>query len=707
MSPDQPGSEPRPQLTGSYEQWTYGPGAAYANLEIPLADTCFVSAIVQLPSGAELHHFAEGIEHEGTKRGEPLAATIRRPLIWSGLQRQDHATYWPVLLGFHGNGRDGLGISHLNQALENLSQPIRRALAADATRAEPSFELGAPIRARAMPTKAISLPSYTADPALVAKLASGATTAVMAVIDDGIPFAHRNLRAVSGEGTRVEFCWLQSSEADPAGPVPFGRELTRHAIDELVQEHGPDEDAVYLRSGAMDQAAQGCSTIGHFATHGAHVLDAAAGRRHNDDAVDLDLLRIIAVQLPAAVTADTSGYRKDAFILSAFHYIFDRADQFAATHLGDAAASLPLIVNLSYGYTGGPHDGTDALEVAISQMIAARQAQGKPTALVMPSGNSFGERLNGEISPERINTGEVYPISWRLQPNDRTSSYLEIWLPKAEGATRFQLSITDPSGAPSLAGGSLAFDSAAAGQAADDPALSRDLLCDDRPIGRCVIARYNARWTRILIALAPTEPDDSSLPGAPAGRWTIGLTKIAGANLAAPVGCRIQRDFDPFGYMKGARQSYFDDPLDERFGEDGAPSRVENPPAAFVRRHGTLNGIATHGHVTVVSGHYGDSGRATEYGGCGRRRIPGSSAGPGDVRTSAVSDDSTAMRGVLAAGTRSGSVARLSGTSMAAPRLARELALQHLSQVPQPVQPIQPQFPIRPVELDERPTRLG
>lgn len=707
MSPDQSGSEPRPQLTGSYEQWTYGPGAAYANMEIPLTDTCFVGAIVQLPAGAELHHFAEGIEQEGTSRGELLAARIRRPLTWSGLQRGDHATYWPVLLGFQGNGEDGFGISRISEALDKLSQPVRRALAAGAAGGEPSFELGAPMRPRAVPTRAISLPSYTADAALVAKLASGAPAVVMAVIDDGIPFAHRNLRTLSGDGTRVEFCWLQSSEADPDGPVPFGRELTRNAIDELVGEHGPDEDAVYLRSGAMDQAAQRASTIRHFATHGAHVIDAAAGRRFDDGTTDLDLLRVIAVQLPAAVTADTSGYRKDAFILSAFHYIFDRADRFAATHLGDAAASLPLIVNLSYGYTGGPHDGTDALEVAISQMIAARQAQGKPTTLVMPSGNSFGERLNGEIPPERINTDEAYPISWRLQPNDRTSSYLEIWLPKAEGATRFQLSITDPSGATSLAGGSLEFNSAAADQAADEPALSRDVLCDDLPIGRCVVARYNARWSRILIALAPTEPDDASLCGAPAGRWTIGLAKIAGADLGALVGCRIQRDFDPFGYMTGARQSYFDDPLDERFGEDGAPSRVENPQAAFVRRHGTLNGIATHQHVTVVSGHYGDTGRATEYGGCGRRRGPGSYAGPGDVRISAVSDDSTAMRGVLAAGTRSGSVARLSGTSMAAPRVAHSIALQHLSQPPGPALPIPLRFPVGPVELDERPTRLG
>lgn len=707
MSPDQPGSERRPQLTGAYEEWTYGAGAPYANLEVPLADTRFISAIVRLPPGAQLRDFAEGIETGAASRGEPLVATLRRPLVWGDLSTEDQATFWPVVLDFQGGERDEFDISRMGGALDALSQPVRRASAANGAEGEPSFALGSPMLSHSVPDNAGGAPSYAADPGLLAKLTAGAEAVIVAVIDDGIPFAHRNLRVADGDGTRVEFCWLQSAEADPSGHVPFGREFTRDAIDALVRDHGPDEDAIYRRAGAVEQAARRTATINHVASHGAHVLDAAAGRRPDDGAVDLDLLRVIAVQLPAAVTADTSGYRKDAFILSALHYIFDRADRFAATHPGDAAASLPLIVNLSYGYTGGPHDGTDALEIAMSQMIAARQALGKPTTLVMPAGNSFAERLNGEISADRMNSGEVCPIFWCLQPNDRTSSYLELWLPKASGTARFQLSITDPDGASSLTGKTLLADCAAADQLSDAPALSRDVLCGGQRIGGVVIDEYNARWTRILIALAPTEPDDASLCAAPAGRWTFGLAKVGGADLTAPVGCRIQRDFNPFGYGRGARQSYFDDPLDERFTEDGAPSRVENPASAFVRRFGTLNGIATHAHVTVVSGYYGDTGRATEYAGAGRRRSPGSSAGPGDVRISAASDDSTALRGMLAAGTRSGSTARLSGTSMAAPQIARWIAVQHLSRTPMPAQPVPLTIPASANELDERTTRLG
>jgi hypothetical protein len=709
MSPDQPESQGPPLLTGAYEEWTFGRGAAYANLEIPLSAARFIVALVGLPPRAAPGELTCEVDLGQGDDGEPRTARILLPVIWRGLAaHQAQTTYWPALLDFSDPcGREALEVSHINRTLHTLSHPVRRALAAGGDEGGPSFRLNMPVRAESVSTSATEQPPYTADPALMAKLDSGGRPVIMAVIDDGIPFAHRNFRDGSGQGTRIEFCWLQSSDTAANGDVLFGREFTRDTINALVQDHGSDEDAIYLKAGAVEAGLQRTSTIDHFASHGAHVLDAAAGLRDDGAEADLDLLRIIAVQLPAAITADTSGFRKDAFVISALHYIFERADRFAAACLGDAAAPLPLVINFSYGFTGGPHDGTGTLEVAVSQLIAARQAQGKPTTLVMPSGNSFGERLNGDILPGKLNTGAAFPIPWRVQPNDHTSSYLEIWLPAAGSATDFALHVTDPNGAACLRPGPLTFTPATEGAGSASPALSRDLLYDGQPIGRCMIARYNSHWTRILIALAPTEPDDPSLPAAPSGLWTIGLAKTGGADLQASVGCRIQRDNDPFGYTRGGRQSYFDDPLDQRFTDDGAPSRIENPPAAFVRRFGTLNGIATHGHVTVVSGCYGDTGRATEYGAAGPSRPPGAAAGPGDVRNAVVSDDSTALRGVLAAGTRTGSVARLSGTSVAAPQVARFLAIQSLLQVPVPMQAILPRYPLSPVELAQRPIRLG
>ncbi len=48
-------------------------------------------------------------------------------------------------------------------------------------------------------------------------------------------------------------------------------------------------------------------------------------------------------------------------MLGALHYIFDRADRLAARLLGDGSG-FPLVINFSFGFTGGPHGGRDRLE---------------------------------------------------------------------------------------------------------------------------------------------------------------------------------------------------------------------------------------------------------------------------------------------------------------------------------------------------------
>lgn len=700
-----------PRLTGAYEEWTFGGGAAYALADIALTAARFVAAMVSLPAGTHPHQFAAAVDCRA-KDGN-RAARVILPVIWSGAPEQSHeTTHWPIVLDFDDpEARDPLDLLQINRTLDDLSEPLRQILNAAGRKEELQFQLNSPMREQSLAAlnSGRSDPlQHTADSSVKARLASGAPLVVMAVIDDGLPFAHRNFLNSAGDGTRIEFCWLQSSDTTPAGSVVFGREFTRNAIDDLVAAHGPDEDAIYTRAGAVEASRRHGSTLNHVASHGSHVLDAAAGLRPAAGQDDLDLMRIIAVQLPAAITADTTGFRKDAFVLSALHYIFDRADRLGAAYLDDEAAPLPVVINFSYGFTGGPHDGSDRLEVAIASLIAARQAQGKPTTLVMPSGNTFGDRMNGTIPADRLRTGMSYPIPWRLQPNDRTSSYLEIWLPAAaEDAPQFALTITEPRGIACQTTSPLALTCAMQPRSGSLPALSQQLTLSGKTIGLCVVERYNDAWVRVVIALAPTEPGNPALPAAPSGRWTIALSKTAGAELDAPVACRIQRDNDPFGYLRGARQSFFDDDADLRFTADGAVSRIENAPVAFVRRLGTLNGLATHDKVSVVAGCYGDSGRATEYGASGPLRSATVPAGAGDVRLAAISDESTALRGVLAAGTRSGSVVRLSGTSMAAPQVARFLAMQHISPAKAPVQAIPLRHPVADAELSERPTRLG
>jgi hypothetical protein len=621
------------------------------------------------------------------------------PVLWKGLARRARtAVPWPVLLDFGDPlGRGPLDAGIVNRQLAILTGPIL----ASTDRTRPNFALNAPLVTGTVSPAVRGSTAIAPDPRVLAKVnrtgaRPGARLTVMAVIDDGIPFAHRNLLNEAGDSTRVEFCWLQSATTN--GNLLFGKEFTRTDIDALRATHGPDEDAIYHHAGALEETDGAPATLGHFASHGAHVLDAAAGRRN--DGADLDLLRVIAVQLPASVTIDTTGYRKDGAVLAALHYIFARAEDIALAYLGDASAELPLVINVSYGFTGGPHDGSDPLEGAIAQMVAARKAQNKPTTLVMPAGNSWADAMLGEIAPGDLVVGRPFDIPWRLQPNDATSSYLEIWVPASGAPSNYRLSLTDPQGRAVTTSASLAFTAGPGGAV-----VAADLSLSGAVVGQVDIAPFNTAWTRARIALASTEPRDQTLPAAPSGQWSVSLTRTGGAAPNGPVSCRIQRDNDPFGYVRGGKQSYFDELADERQTPDGAPARIENPPGAFVRRFGTVNGLATHDQVTVVSSHYADTGRATEYASAGPLSpVPGA---PGAVGVSMPADASTALRGSLAAGTRSGSAIRLSGTSMAAPLYARRIALAHLdSALPWPqVQPLK--APVSQAEDAERPVRLG
>ena len=155
----------------------------------------------------------------------------------------------------------------------------------------------------------------------------GRRIVIVGVIDHGIPFANARFRDSTGK-TRVEFFWNQAGlpQGGDKLTVPFGTEFTRSRIDRLVERY-PDEDLLYRKVGmlGLQTKARNSAFDGH-ASHGSIVLDILAGQsaRELEDGL-ADEIRVIAVQLPNAMAWDTSGFGKDMLILSAFHYICNRA----------------------------------------------------------------------------------------------------------------------------------------------------------------------------------------------------------------------------------------------------------------------------------------------------------------------------------------------------------------------------------------------
>ncbi|MFN7123722.1 MAG: hypothetical protein ACK4NM_16990, partial [Hydrogenophaga sp.] len=132
------------------------------------------------------------------------------------------------------------------------------------------------------------------------------------------------------------------------------------------------------------------------------------------------------------------------------------------------------------------------------------------------------------------------------------------------------------------------------------------------------------------------------------------------------------------GQNTGARQSYFEDAWYDTSGNIGSfVDHPDNPTP--IRRSGTFNSLSTGQNTVSVGG----TRRQASLGGhfarySPRKPDPDASrpqrAGVKKVPdTLAASDDNTALWGVLGAGSLSGSVVRLAGTSSAAPQEARRL----------------------------------
>ncbi|MEH6631748.1 MAG: hypothetical protein V7776_13010 [Halopseudomonas aestusnigri] len=500
-------------------------------------------------------------------------------------------------------------------------------------------------------------------------LVEGTAKVVIGVIDDGIAFANRRFQSALGS-SRVDFAWVQDGDVAPGSDVAFGREYTRAQIEGAIAEHtntqgSTDEAALNRALGLTDSKRVMPNSLDNKAAHGSHVLDLAAGADYDQHAPEeLEEDRIITVQVPAAVTWDTSGMGLDMFILSGVHYILERADHIAP--------GLPVVINFSYGVFGGPHDGTALLEKAIDEIVAARNERIAPTSVVLPAGNHYLERSHAVVAEENFleEPAGSCDLPWRVQPNDRTSSYLEIWMPKEnydEGDV--EVEVIPPGGIASQK---------LSGVAGTAVVLNQGI----RAIARLSYDRHTPLATtdergRFMLTLAPTEVRNDAdisvnpLKPAPSGMWKVRLIKTSTKAMSEPIHARIQRDASPFGYPALGRQSYFDDPAYQVYGAMGKLELDDN--RSIVKRSGSYNGLATGGEPIVVGGHVESTGQPSVYSGNQPANVgyPASSIGP---LVSAESDRSPVFRGIQATGVRSGVSVALDGTSVAAPIITRRVA---------------------------------
>ncbi|MDF1791215.1 MAG: hypothetical protein P1U88_04850 [Thalassobaculaceae bacterium] len=501
---------------------------------------------------------------------------------------------------------------------------------------------------------------------------------IMAIIDDGIGFANERFR-LAPDRSRFWYLWDMNARALPStdgrrGP-PTGRDHTKSEIDALLRRHGNDEDRLYRSPSVamIDTGRESRQAVMFRRSHGTHVLDVAAGYdyRVQEELAEAKRRPIIGVQLASAAIAERSDVFMAPALDLALKEILHRArrlSQAVAKRRGQdptTAGLLPLVLNFSFGTTAGPHDGSGLMESTIESFLQAYRGPNGDTEceVVLPVGNSHLWRV---VAKPTVGENNSVEIPWRVQPDDKTSSYLHIWLPQSPTEQqKISVSVLPPTGM------------------APPPVQSQVGHHLDWVVGSDVLASVYHRFDtgagrgpreHIVVAIRPTGTETLGQPTCPHGLWTIRID-APGLNPGDPIDVRVRRDDSLIRQRPTGRQSYIDHPDYVIFESSNGRRRVSpTQQTSSVTRRGTFNAYCTTLGPVVVGGYRWSDGNMADYSGAGptHRRIGGTVPDGPDL--SAVSEAGSYSRGVLAAGTQTGQNHAQSGTSVAAPSVARALA---------------------------------
>ncbi|MEJ6395552.1 S8 family serine peptidase [Gymnodinialimonas sp. 2305UL16-5] len=483
---------------------------------------------------------------------------------------------------------------------------------------------------------------------------------VMGMIDDGIGIAHELFR-VGSETTRVAFCAVLPTEPDPnIADSTQGRSLYASEIDlylHLFTQSGLlDEDRFYSRTGQIAYAGGKFSPLSLRRSHGTHVMGLSAGFEPELN----DTTRpIICAVLPPRVVEDTSGISLLPALCLALHLLSKQASRFQYQ-----GAPVPMVMNFSFGNFSGPHDGTSEVSRLFEWFLTCDSDQIR--WMTLPAGNGNLARAHAEVQFDGSCEDGV-TLDLRVLPDDRTASHVEIWMPFSEcdpPPDYVSVTVTPPFGPESLT-----IDAKVGQQQAlhdHDGNVVATLLYTFEP----------APTARGLITLAiePTASLDPTHPLAPSGRWTL-CVKPKDIAPDDTIQVWIRRDETLPGYRPGGRQSFFDNGDYVRFGPFGAPLPVDPPDTPSpIRRAGTFSGFACGASPIVIAAYTRQNQQLSYYSAAGPLTITPMTPVPyRDGPDAAAEGDQSLVRwGVLSAGSRSGSYVRLNGTSVAAPRVARD-----------------------------------
>ena len=514
-------------------------------------------------------------------------------------------------------------------------------------------------------------------------------TVIVAVIDVGIPLCHRRLRLENGR-TRFIASWQQTSKFAGQSYLPFGQELYADRINELLELASDNND---LRSPALNeemfnrrahlvepQYLFGHRDLDYSGSHGAHVTDLAAGvdaAAAPDAASDV---RLIAVNLPPQYVHGSAGNFLSQFAGFAVERILRLADFLWDIQIGEIGGGFPVAINFSFGKQAGPKDGNSEWERAFSEMVRERNARGVPTRVLMPVGNRNTGRGNASATLQKSTSSsvasntEALKTNWHVPPGDHTSNFVEVWSkPRPYSSDQqeqdvppsaFQLFVTPPGHTDELPVQNLT-----PGNYSDLGEYAR-VYCYQAP---------NQKRASFVVCATPTLNMPGTVPEAPAGLWQIRV-RYQRARPQEVTFC-VQTDQSGVRHATTGEQSYFYDKWYQTHLESGRwrdsfklmadqePRQDQGP----VQRKGTHNAIATWPEVMVIGSYRASDDKPTLF---SATFDPETSEMGGRTAPTVLlpGDDSPSHFGLLASGSKEGSVAAFRGTSMSTALATRLIA---------------------------------
>ena len=500
---------------------------------------------------------------------------------------------------------------------------------------------------------------------------------LIGVIDSGCPFANAKLRRDQGLGTHIWRIWDQDAR-DPAfgatgGTLPtgfnYGLEIARPQLEALMMRHKLDATGQHVDEAACYAAAMHWPMQTSF-SHGAAVLSLLAGpvplqnrvspeprtppswAAANDLASQAD---IVFVQLPRDAVQDSSSASLVRHVLDGLRYILSCA----------SPATQRIVVNISDGSSRGTHDGESIIERAMRALVADHADK---LRIVIPAGNSYDEERHAQFD---LRNAAPMRVVLRVPPATETPSVITLRIPAQAGEVQVRLLPPDQAGIADNEGWVTRGNARgwhAPAQAKPSAGLVMAMPCKGIPAATG------------LIVIAPTQVDGPAKVAAPAGDWRIEV-RSANATRARPVTVHawVSRNQRNPGALPRSHQARFID-IDGLYDPDRHMREADDDvqtPGSVIRRDGTMNSLATGAPATGV---------VVAAGALLREREPSrySSSGPASGSGLGVNqrmgpdlalptDESRGLKGIRAGGNLSGANQRVTGTSFAAPQVARLL----------------------------------